>query len=114
MTTVRYGARSPVTAQGRLIAAPLMLLGIALVGSTTAAIATWFVESARDTPKADEVTGAARRSSRRTRSRGHVVPGARLSGGRSRACFGGFQGDVCDHHLDTCLLEAADDVGAGR
>lgn len=47
VTTVGYGDLYPVTAQGRLIAAPLMIIGIALVGSVTAAIATWFVESAR-------------------------------------------------------------------
>jgi voltage-gated potassium channel len=44
MTTVGYGDRFPVTAEGRLMAAGLMLAGIALLGVVTAAIASWFVE----------------------------------------------------------------------
>jgi voltage-gated potassium channel len=47
VTTVGYGDRFPVTVQGRLIATALMIVGMALVGSITAALATWFVESAR-------------------------------------------------------------------
>ncbi|HEX4815485.1 MAG TPA: potassium channel family protein [Nonomuraea sp.] len=44
MTTVGYGDRFPITAEGRLVAAGLMLAGIALLGVVTAAIASWFVE----------------------------------------------------------------------
>ncbi|TDD06799.1 two pore domain potassium channel family protein [Nonomuraea deserti] len=44
MTTVGYGDRFPVTAEGRLVASGLMLAGIALLGVVTAAIASWFVE----------------------------------------------------------------------
>lgn len=44
ITTVGYGDRFPVTAPGRLIAAALMLLGIALLGILTAGIAAWFVQ----------------------------------------------------------------------
>ncbi|MGP4093242.1 potassium channel family protein [Nonomuraea sp. KM90] len=44
MTTVGYGDRFPVTSEGRLVAAGLMLAGIALLGVITAAIASWFVE----------------------------------------------------------------------
>lgn len=44
MTTVGYGDYSPVTAEGRLIAAGVMLLGITILGLTTASIASWFVE----------------------------------------------------------------------
>lgn len=46
VTTVGYGDLYPVTTEGRLIAAALMIVGIALLGSITAAIATWFVASA--------------------------------------------------------------------
>ncbi|TMR88984.1 potassium channel family protein [Nonomuraea basaltis] len=44
MTTVGYGDRFPVTAEGRLVATGLMLAGIALLGVVTGAIASWFVE----------------------------------------------------------------------
>ncbi|MEV0615873.1 potassium channel family protein [Nonomuraea sp. NPDC050404] len=44
MTTVGYGDRFPVTVEGRVVAAGLMLAGIALLGVVTAAIASWFVE----------------------------------------------------------------------
>ena len=44
VTTVGYGDRFPVTTAGRLIAVCLMIVGIALVGSVTAAVAAWFVE----------------------------------------------------------------------
>ncbi|MDP4506151.1 potassium channel family protein [Nonomuraea turcica] len=44
MTTVGYGDRFPVTAEGRMVASGLMIAGIALAGVVTAAIASWFVE----------------------------------------------------------------------
>ncbi|KAB8189758.1 two pore domain potassium channel family protein [Nonomuraea phyllanthi] len=44
MTTVGYGDLYPTTLEGRLIAATLMLSGIALLGVVTASIAAWFVE----------------------------------------------------------------------
>lgn len=44
ITTVGYGDFYPVTAAGRLIAAGLMICGIALIGSVTATFASWFVE----------------------------------------------------------------------
>ena len=43
MTTVGYGDRFPVTAQGRGMAAVLMLAGIAILGIVTASIAAWFI-----------------------------------------------------------------------
>ncbi|GAB4009880.1 potassium channel family protein [Nocardioides ultimimeridianus] len=45
VTTVGYGDRYPVTTTGRLVAVALMFVGIALVGSVTAATATWFVSN---------------------------------------------------------------------
>lgn len=43
-TTVGYGDRFPVTAEGRLVGVGLMLAGIALLGVVTATLASWFVE----------------------------------------------------------------------
>lgn len=47
LSTVGYGDRYPVTVEGRLVAATLMVAGIALLGVVTASIATWFVENLR-------------------------------------------------------------------
>ncbi|PVY97739.1 potassium channel family protein [Actinomycetospora cinnamomea] len=54
ITTVGYGDLYPVTTQGRLVAAGLMIAGIAVLGTVTAAIATWFLEQigARDPAEA--------------------------------------------------------------
>jgi voltage-gated potassium channel len=45
VTTVGYGDKYPHTEAGRAVAVVLMLTGIALVGTMTAAIAAWFVGS---------------------------------------------------------------------
>lgn len=57
ISTVGYGDRYPVTVEGRLVAASLMVAGIALLGVVTASIASWFVETVRRTGEqvADEV-----------------------------------------------------------
>jgi voltage-gated potassium channel len=47
ISTVGYGDRFPVTIEGRLVAATLMVAGIALLGVVTASIAAWFVENVR-------------------------------------------------------------------
>lgn len=43
ITTVGYGDRYPITGEGRLVAATLMIGGIALLGVVTGLIASWFV-----------------------------------------------------------------------
>lgn len=43
ITTVGYGDKYPVTPEGRLIAAALMTVGVALFGTFTAYVASWFV-----------------------------------------------------------------------
>lgn len=45
ITTVGYGDFYPVTGLGRFIAALLMIAGIALIGSVTATLASWIVDS---------------------------------------------------------------------
>jgi voltage-gated potassium channel len=47
ISTVGYGDRYPVTVEGRIVAATLMVAGIALLGVVTASIASWFVENLR-------------------------------------------------------------------
>lgn len=42
-TTVGYGDMAPVTTAGRLVAAGLMLAGIALLGAVTATLASWLL-----------------------------------------------------------------------
>ncbi|RZS41403.1 voltage-gated potassium channel [Herbihabitans rhizosphaerae] len=44
ISTVGYGDRYPTTAEGRMVAAGLMIGGIALLGVVTGVIASWFVE----------------------------------------------------------------------
>ncbi|GLZ37601.1 potassium channel family protein [Actinokineospora sp. NBRC 105648] len=44
ISTVGYGDRYPITVEGRLVAAALMVGGIALLGVVTGVIASWFVE----------------------------------------------------------------------
>ena len=44
ITTVGYGDLSPVTPIGRIVAAALMMSGIAVLGIVTAAIASWLVQ----------------------------------------------------------------------
>ena len=56
ITTVGYGDRYPVTTEGRLVAAGLMIAGIAVLGTVTAAIASWFLERVGAHDPAEAVT----------------------------------------------------------
>lgn len=55
VTTVGYGDLYPVTTSGRFVALVVMVLGVAMVGATTAAIAAWMVEHVRQARPALEV-----------------------------------------------------------
>lgn len=57
ITTVGYGDLYPTTVEGRFVAAGLMIAGIAVVGTVTAAIATWFLEQVGARDPAEAVTG---------------------------------------------------------
>jgi voltage-gated potassium channel len=54
ITTVGYGDQFPVTATGRVVAAALMLAGIALLGTITAALASWLVERVTEVEDASQ------------------------------------------------------------
>lgn len=58
VTTVGYGDRYPTTGTGRLIAAALMIVGIALLGVVTATMAAWFVNRLRSVQEVEEQAGA--------------------------------------------------------
>ncbi|MEU8640247.1 potassium channel family protein [Amycolatopsis sp. NPDC048633] len=53
LTTVGYGDRYPVTVEGRLIAAVVMLTGIAVLGVVTASMAAWFVDKVQAIEQAE-------------------------------------------------------------
>jgi voltage-gated potassium channel len=64
MTTVGYGDHYPVTTAGRLVAFGLMIGGIALLGTVTATLASWLVETvaaerltSRPIPPIERTTG---------------------------------------------------------
>ncbi|MFV0428563.1 MAG: potassium channel family protein [Arachnia sp.] len=44
ITTVGYGDLYPITTMGRIIAVLLMVTGVALLGTVTATLSSWFVE----------------------------------------------------------------------
>lgn len=43
ITTVGYGDKVPVTAEGRIVAAMLMIMGVGLFGTLSGFVASWFV-----------------------------------------------------------------------
>ena len=52
VTTVGYGDRFPVTEGGRAVAVVLMFVGIGLIGTLTATVASFFVQEHTDANKA--------------------------------------------------------------
>jgi len=52
ITTVGYGDLFPVTPMGRLVAAALMMSGIAVLGVVTASIASWLVQRVEENTEA--------------------------------------------------------------
>lgn len=62
VTTVGYGDEYPVTATGRVIAAGLMITGVALVGAVTATFASWMIDRvAQEEDEADPLEAPASR-----------------------------------------------------
>jgi len=62
MTAVGYGDRFPVTDTGRLVAFGLMMGGIALLGTVTATLASWLVETvAAEKEQAEDIQVIVRR-----------------------------------------------------
>lgn len=59
ITTVGYGDRYPVTGEGRLVAATLMVSGIALLGVVTGLVASWLVRTLSGAEVAAEARTAA-------------------------------------------------------
>jgi voltage-gated potassium channel len=49
LATVGYGDKYPVTPEGQWVAVVIVLTGIALLGTVSAVLASWFVESVKET-----------------------------------------------------------------
>lgn len=49
LATVGYGDKYPVTPEGQWVAVVIVLTGIALLGTVSAVLASWFVDSVKDT-----------------------------------------------------------------
>lgn len=54
MTTVGYGDYHPVTTMGRVVAAGLMVGGIALLGAVTATLASWMLDRVAEVAEDDK------------------------------------------------------------
>lgn len=54
ITTVGYGDHYPVSMEGRLVAAVLMIAGVALIGVVTATVASWLVQRVSSPAQAQE------------------------------------------------------------
>jgi len=64
-TTVGYGDEYPVTPAGRVVAVGVMLVGIGLIGTVSATVASWFVARRRENDDAaDDAATQAREDNR--------------------------------------------------
>jgi voltage-gated potassium channel len=54
VSTVGYGDHFPVTRDGKLVAAGLMVGGIALIGVVAASFATWLVDHVRAVDQSEQ------------------------------------------------------------
>lgn len=52
ITTVRYGDKFPVTTEGRIIAAVLMIGGVVIFGTFTGFVASWFLSPGEENENA--------------------------------------------------------------
>lgn len=68
ITAVGYGDYYPVTDLGRMIAVGLMIAGIALIGSVTATLASWFVEKVAQTQQETQAEMQLNRDAERAQS----------------------------------------------
>jgi voltage-gated potassium channel len=54
MATVGYGDKYPVTAEGQFVAVGIVLTGIALLGTISAVLAAWLIDSSNESKEANE------------------------------------------------------------
>lgn len=59
VTTVGYGDKHPITAEGKMVAVALMIGGITLLGSVTATLASWIVQRVGEEDTAQQAATAA-------------------------------------------------------
>jgi voltage-gated potassium channel len=59
VTTVGYGDVTPVSSNGRIVAAALMVAGVSVVGVVTATLASWIVQRVAEQDNATEAVTAA-------------------------------------------------------
>jgi voltage-gated potassium channel len=100
MTTVGYGDHYPVTSVGRVVAFGLMLGGIALLGTVTATLASWLVESVQaEKEQAEDLQATVRRLEAKvellaTEPRHDLDPTGLASGEQSATIAGGRRGSA--------------------
>ncbi|NHF62540.1 potassium channel family protein [Microcella pacifica] len=89
ITTVGYGDLFPVTTAGRLVAAGLMVAGIALLGSVTATFASWFVERVARPATSEPATAAVARGDEPDQEAGNAPQSAAEASAASSRGSGG-------------------------